>query len=112
MFQNFTIDLIVYIGAGVMAAGVIITAVTNVVRFIRRINTLVTQWLGNPDLGVPGMIDRLEDHARRLGEIEKQTRPVNGKTLRERIDSVERKVRNLEGNKRAAKRGGTGSGES
>ncbi len=95
MTMNPTVDLIIYISSGLLAAGVLIKAVVSAARFIRRINTLVTQWIGNPDLGIPGMVDRMEDHGRRLGEIEEQLKPKAGKTLRDRLDVVEREIASL-----------------
>ena len=95
MFQNDTIDLIVYISSGLLAAGVFVKTGISIARFLRRVNTLVTQWIGNPELQIPGMVDRMEDHASRLKEIEGQLRPVQGKTIRERIVALERDVGNL-----------------
>ncbi|MER7114116.1 hypothetical protein ABT332_06465 [Saccharomonospora azurea] len=95
MTMSPTLDLIIYISSGLLAAGVLIKTLVAVGRFFRRVNTLLTQWLGDSELQIPGMVDRMEDHARRLADIEEQIRPKGGKTLRERLDDVEREVNSL-----------------
>lgn len=110
--MNTTLDLIIYISSGLLATGVLVKTVVSIARFFRRVNTLVTQWIGNPDLGIPGMVDRMEDHGRRLGEIEEQLKPKAGKTLRERLDIAEREIATLKrSHARKRPRATTGTGE-
>ncbi|WIX76024.1 hypothetical protein QRX50_31695 [Amycolatopsis carbonis] len=85
-------DIAVYTSSGLLAAGVTWQTLAKAGRFFRRVNTVVTQWLGDKDLEIPGMLDRMDVHERRLEDIEDQLKPKGGRTLRERLDIVERDV--------------------